>query len=85
MKLKQRFLMNGEDRPRTPMPVHEFSSTEELLALPYLRELAAQPHFSHFAKSDEHLMQVLDDSFWVVGYFDDPDKVDLPQWQHPAQ
>jgi hypothetical protein len=80
MKLRQRFLMPGEDRPRKPMPVHEFSTTEELLALPYLQSMAREPGFLRFEKADENLVQVMRDTWAVVGQFDTPDEVDLPEW-----
>jgi hypothetical protein len=39
--------------------------------------------FSHFAMSDNCLMVIHDDGFhwWVVGYVEKPERVDLPKWE----
>ena len=65
-----------------PPPVAEFSTTDELLALEIVHRYGKGPGFSHFAMSDNHLMEISDEGFewWVVGSVSDPSAVDLPKW-----
>jgi hypothetical protein len=64
-----------------PGPV-TFSTTQELLALPVVQRYGKGADFSHFAMSDNALMEIADDGFywWVVGHVADPTSIDLPKW-----
>ena len=61
---------------------HNFETTEDLLSLEIVKRYIGK-YFSHFALSDNHLMEISDDGFswWVVGYIEDPSVVVLPQWE----
>ena len=65
-----------------PPPMAEFSTTDELLALEVVQRYGKGPDFSHFAMSDNRLMEISDEGFkwWVVGSVSDPSAVDLPKW-----
>lgn len=59
-----------------------FETTEQLLALEVVRRYGKRPDFSHFALSGDLLMEISDEGhhWWVVGYIDQPELVDLPKW-----
>jgi hypothetical protein len=59
-----------------------FETTEDLLALEVLKRYSRKPGFSHFAMSSNALMEVSDGGYfwWVVGYVEHPELVDLPKW-----
>jgi hypothetical protein len=67
------------DRPVSVMP---FETTEQLLALDVVRRHIGPTH-SHFAMSDNCLMEISDEGlrWWVVGFIEKPDAVDLPRWK----
>ena len=58
-----------------------FDTTKELLGLEVVRRYIG-PTFSHFAISDNTLMEISDEGFhhWVVGFIRYPERVDLPKW-----
>jgi hypothetical protein len=64
-----------------PAPV-PFETTEDLLALEVVRRYGKRKDFSHFAMSDNCLMEISDGGYhwWVVGYIEKPDEVNLPKW-----
>ena len=59
-----------------------FETLGELLNLEVLKWYGQQADFSHFAISDNCLMEISAGGlrWWVVGYLGDPAAVDLPQW-----
>lgn len=59
-----------------------FETTEELLALEIVQRYGKQPNFSHFAMSDNVLMEISDGGhhWWAVGYIEHPEQVNLPKW-----
>lgn len=63
-------------------PPSKFETTEDLLNLEIVQRYGKGKNFSHFAISDNCLMEISDEGFhwWVVGYIKEPDKVDLPKW-----
>jgi len=62
--------------------VVEFSSMEELFAIPDVIRCKSHKTFHGFAMSDEHLLALYDDGFnWsVVGSIKYPSVVYLPKW-----
>lgn len=60
----------------------EFETTDELLNHEIVQRYGKGDNFSHFAISENHLMEIKDDGFhwWVVGYIEKPADVDLPAW-----
>lgn len=62
---------------------HDFETINQLLALEVVQRYGKGDKFSHFALSDNRLMEVSDNGLrWrVVGYIKDPDAVDFPQWE----
>lgn len=66
-----------------PAPI-SFVGTDELLALEVVQRYKDK-RFSHFAMSDEYLMVIRDGGkdWWVVGYIEKPDEIDLPKWEAP--
>ena len=67
------------DKPPQKVP---FETTEDLLNLEVVKRYRQRPDFSHFAISDNCLMEISagDLHWWVVGRIGDPGVVDLPQW-----
>ena len=65
-----------------PAPTCEFETTEQLLNLEVVQRYGNGDNFSHFALNGNQLMVVSDEGFtwWVVGYIDNPDDVNLPKW-----
>lgn len=63
-----------------------FETTEELLNSDTFKRYGTRPDFSHFALSDNLVMEINDGGkhWWVVGYVEKPDEVDLPQWDGGA-
>lgn len=59
-----------------------FNTTEELLSLEVVQRYGKEPDFSHFAISKNALMEISDFGlkWWVVGYIEHPDQVNLPEW-----
>jgi hypothetical protein len=59
-----------------------FETTEDLLALEVVQRYGKRPDFSHFAMSDNALMEISDGGhhWWVVGFVADPEQVNLPKW-----
>lgn len=68
-----------------PTPV-EFKTTENLLAIDYVDSWKRSEGFSHYAKSEDCIMAILNGgrNWWVVGYVQDSDSVDLPEWVRPG-
>ena len=60
----------------------KFETTEDLLNLEIVQRYGKRKDFSHFAISDNCLMEISDEGFhwWVVGYIKKPNEVDLPKW-----
>lgn len=67
---------------REPRPVYEFNSLDELKEIPNVKAASERKGFSHFALSDQHLMEVSDEGrhWWVLGHIDDPSSLGLPAW-----
>lgn len=63
--------------------VAEFSTTEELVAIPFVASFANNKSFSGYALSEDRLMATYrnGDGWWVIGYLSDPEKIDLPVWK----
>lgn len=62
----------------------DFDTLEELLAIPFVASWKADPPFERFSLSMNHLMaEMKDGSYWVVGYLQHPELVQLPQWRGP--
>lgn len=61
---------------------YDFSTTQELLDKPLFKRATENPKFSHFAMSDNCIMEITDDGFhwWVLGTIEKPELVDLPTW-----
>jgi hypothetical protein len=61
--------------------VVEFSTTEELLAIPFLQGFKHEG-FTSWARSGKYLMAIYRNGreWWVAGILSDPCKVDLPVW-----
>lgn len=59
-----------------------FETTEDLLNLEVVKRYGQRRDFSHFAISDNYLMEISEGGlhWWVVGRIADPAAVDLPQW-----
>ena len=60
------------------------------MELEIVQRYGKEDDFSHFALSGNLLMEISNEGFnwWVVGYIENPDSVDLPQWdgwKHRAQ
>lgn len=59
-----------------------FETTEELLNLEVVKRYSSNPCFSHFAVSNNLLIEISDDgTHWVVGYIGDTTKIKLPKWE----
>lgn len=67
---------------REASPRWNFNTTEELCNLPPMLKAKERPGFSHFAISGNCILQIADEGFywWVLGYVDDVDGVELPEW-----
>ena len=59
-----------------------FNTTEELLNLEIVKRYGKREDFSHFAISDNTIMEISNNGmhWWVVGFIGDPSLVDLPKW-----
>jgi len=68
---------------REKIPTHEFETIEDLLSLEVVKRYGQGKDFSHFALSDNHLMEISDDGFkwWVVGYIKNVKDLVLPKWE----
>ena len=62
----------------------QFNTLEEMLAIPWVKNFAANPDFYRFSISDRHLMaEYRAGREWrVVGFLRDPN-VGLPAWEQP--
>ena len=71
------------DVGREPPPSFEFDTLDELLSNEVVKRYGKGKDFSHFALSDNYLMEISDSGFhwWVVGYIKNPDDIDLPKWE----
>jgi len=65
----------------------EFTTLEELFAVPFVAKWETEPNFLKWSKSDTCLMAEFSPSeekpagtHWVVGFLKDPSSVDLPYW-----
>lgn len=70
------------DTREPPIQV-EFTTTDSLLSVDFVKAWRDAPNFSHFCVHRKHLMVVLDDGYqwWVVGYLQHTDNVNLPTWE----
>ena len=61
----------------------EFETTEELLNSMTLSKYGQREDFSHFALNGSTLMEISDEGYhwWVVGYIEKPELVNLPNWE----
>lgn len=62
-----------------------FTTLDELEALPFVARAIATPGFLRLSKNENRLMLELsmpppNGEYWVLGYIERPDEVDLPQW-----
>ena len=66
-----------------PAPDFDFETTQDLLALEVVRRYGQRKDFSHFAMHGNCLMEISDGGhyWWVVGYVEHLEAVDLPQWE----
>ncbi len=69
-----------DESERLPIP---FLDTADLLALDPVIVAGEGRKFSHYAMYNNCLMAVHDDGleWWVVGYVEHPEQIDLPQWE----
>jgi hypothetical protein len=61
----------------------EFKNTEELLSSDFfIKQKNSRKDFSHFALSDNRIMLIAEEGrwWWVVGYVDEPSKVEFVKW-----
>ncbi len=60
-----------------------FNTTEELLDIGVVKRCRDNPYFSHYALNGNMIMEIADSGkmWWVIGYVDHPENVDLPQWE----
>lgn len=79
-KFKQH-IPNFVDVDDQPMWI-PFETTIDLLNIEIVKRYGNHEGFSHFAMSDNHLMEISDNGFrwWVIGYIEKPDEIDLPKW-----
>lgn len=65
----------------TPPPILEFETTKDLLNLEVVKRYVDEGF--HLCMHTYHLMVTSDDGFywWVVGYIEDPESIDLPPWE----
>ena len=70
--------------------IYEFSSTEELLLMPWIQRRTENPGFYRFSISHtpdfidtDTLMAEYDEGYmwWVIGFIDKTDKLSLPIWK----
>ena len=61
----------------------EFTSTEELLEIGFVKNFSRNDNFYRYSLSDNALMAEYEDGrkWWVVGYIGYPSKVSLPKWE----
>ena len=64
-----------------PPDIIDFSSTEELLNIDWIKSWAEDSDFVRFSKSKNLLMVELKDKFYVLGYIKNPKDVELPTWK----
>jgi hypothetical protein len=64
-----------------------FSTVKEMTEIPWVANWANSAEFDHFAKSGRHLMAILNKGheWWVVGFIQHPELVDLPEWHAPKR
>ena len=69
---------------RKEPPHFDFETTEELVSSPLVRD-NLRADFSHFAMSENALMQIADQGrwWWVMGYVKKPEEINLPTWSAP--
>lgn len=62
--------------------VADFSTAEELLEIPFVKNFKKNGEFYQFSLSDSHLMAEYRNGreWWVVGIVSDASKVLLPKW-----
>ena len=60
-----------------------YKTFQDLLEDDYLQRWASDKNFSHFAKSGNLIMCILNDGFswWVMGRVEEEDQIDLPEWE----
>lgn len=81
--------LNAYDPPlEKPPEPQEFNSLEELFNIDFVKRSKEWGGFLRFSKSGNHLMvehspneRHPEGSFYVIGFLDNPDDVDLPKWQ----
>ena len=61
-----------------------FETTEDLLSLEVVKRYSKDEDFSYFAIHDDCLLEICDNGqkWWVVGYIEKPEQINLPQWKH---
>lgn len=80
----------GEIWPGEVIPVAQFSTTDELLAVPFVANYVTYANFHRFSVSRDSqplLMAEYEDGkvWYVVGYLDSLDGVNLPTWHSPTR
>jgi hypothetical protein len=68
---------------------HQFSTTTELFAVDWVKQLAESPEHKCFSVSGKDrpvlMHELTDGTYWGIGYLDSLEGVDLPEWQSPWQ
>lgn len=93
MQIKQR-LPNFVQHDPSQFPIHEVNTLTDLLAIDFVQRWASSPNFKclewnscgrNVDRPTQHLMAIMQDNFWVIGYARDGSLADLGlnQWKEP--
>lgn len=80
----------GGDDPNYKPVVEEFNTTEELLAIEWVKKWKKFKEeglpFFRYVKNSNHLIAEFGEGeiWWVLGYLRDSATVELPEWQIPS-
>ena len=65
--------------------IEEFSTTEELLEIDFVKGWSEDKDFYEYALSENRLMAIIElengIKWWVIGYIDNVENIDLPKWK----
>ncbi len=78
---------NFVDAVGEPNPIIEFNNMDDLInKSTTLQRWKTCPDFSYFAKCSDKvqpaIMAIFKEEWFVVGFIDRPDDLDLPEWKH---